>query len=670
MPDKARSRRSRKHFRKSSPEPRDGEYSPSALSNAQAAKLAGVSVSTIKAAKTVLAHGTADEIRAVREGKAFVGSTAAKIKGRADGTARMHGTAEEHLKEMSEDRSGATQGGAPAVAKEAMRPFHPLADIFPFLEGKDFDELVASIKASGGPRENIVLYEGMILDGRNRARACEVLGLKPKYSVLPEWIDPLIFVLDRNLHRRHLDDRQRASVAGKIANLSRGGDRSKPPIGGLSVEKSAEVLNVAPRQVERARVVHQHGGPEVRQALDRGEISVSIAEEIARLPAQEQPAAIAKALPNGARAIMGSRQEPGGSLDFFPTPPWAVRALVERVLPRVGIQLQSSSFVWEPAAGEGHIAEVLREYCGAVLATDIHDYGGYNTEMSFVLDFFEASSRLSRKFPGLIVTNPPFGDKAIQFVKTALDLAPDVAMFFRSQWAVEGIERYEQIFRDRPPTLCAFFVERVPLCKGRWDPDGTTATAYCWLVWAKERSPQPPFWIPPDCRETLTRADDRERFTAHPVIKKQHIIETVATNLRPIADRDAEPAQPPAHAGLPSFGEEPANQPADDLLEIPAFLRRDPLTPKEQDKLRREYRNIRPAAISPAERKVNRDKFGRLLPQSMDAGSWAILSEIENAETAKRKEDEAAKNERFQILAAKRAERAAIKRAVRAHDRG
>jgi hypothetical protein len=61
-----------------------------------------------------------------------------------------------------------------------------------------------------------------------------------------------------------------------------------------------------------------------------------------------------------------------------------------------------------------------------------------------------------------IVTNPPFGDRTLQFVLRALELASvGVAMFVRSQWAVEGIKRYEQIFRDHPPTCRAFFMERV-----------------------------------------------------------------------------------------------------------------------------------------------------------------------------------------------------------------
>jgi hypothetical protein len=219
---------------------------------------------------------------------------------------------------------------------------------------------------------------------------------------------------------------------------------------------------------------------------------------------------------NGARSLMASRHEAVDSLDPFPTPPWASRALFEHVLPAVGVHAVPSA--WEPACGEGHMAEVISEYCPVVIATDISSYG-YSDHRG--VDFLHPEHHPSFTPPDvdLIITNPPFGE-ATQFVLRALELArAGVAMFVRSQWAVEGVERYETLFRDRPPTVCAFFVERVNLCKGRWEPDGSTATAYAWVVWIKGRVPQPTFWIPPGCRKNLSRPDDVERFTAHPVIK-------------------------------------------------------------------------------------------------------------------------------------------------------
>ena len=85
---------------------------------------------------------------------------------------------------------------------------------------------------------------------------------------------------------------------------------------------------------------------------------------------------------NGARAVMGSRQEPDDSLDYFPTPPWATRTLVEIVLPQVGINAKQLGYVWEPACGEGHMAEVLAEYTD-VSASDVFDYG-YGTVEDFL----------------------------------------------------------------------------------------------------------------------------------------------------------------------------------------------------------------------------------------------------------------------------------------------
>lgn len=216
---------------------------------------------------------------------------------------------------------------------------------------------------------------------------------------------------------------------------------------------------------------------------------------------------------NGARAIAHNRQEPDDSLNYFPTGPWATRALMEVVLPHLGVRNLSTA--WEPACGEGHIAEVLKEYTPHVLASDIHDYG----YPAVIADFLQDTDHgLEAGMTDWIITNPPFGAATIPFIQQALRLArTGVAMLVRSQWIAEGNERYDEIFRDTPPTLIAFFVERCPIHMGRWEPDGKTFTAYCWLVWVKDMPPQPPFWIPPGQRERLTKEDDAVRFTTHPV---------------------------------------------------------------------------------------------------------------------------------------------------------
>jgi len=101
--------------------------------------------------------------------------------------------------------------------------FHPLADIFPLLEGEPFNELVASIKEHD-LLEPIVLLDEMILDGRNRYRACLEAGVEPRFAAYSGG-DPLAFVIAKNLTRRHLNESQRAMVAAKIANLAVGSNQ-------------------------------------------------------------------------------------------------------------------------------------------------------------------------------------------------------------------------------------------------------------------------------------------------------------------------------------------------------------------------------------------------------------------------------------------------------------
>lgn len=211
-------------------------------------------------------------------------------------------------------------------------------------------------------------------------------------------------------------------------------------------------------------------------------------------------------------AVMARRIEPADSLDYFPTPPWATRAFCEHVMPQLWGPWPDAFWgeALEPACGEGHMAVALAEYFENVTSSDVHDYGYGRVKDFMLLDAWEPASF------DWVITNPPF-NLAEGFVRQALRVARrGVAMLVRTAF-LEGQSRYHTLFRPREPQIVAQFAERVPMHKGRWDPAGKTATAYCWVAWRKH----PPhdwkhtrfIWIPP-CRKALTRKDDAIRFNA------------------------------------------------------------------------------------------------------------------------------------------------------------
>src|SRR5262249_23062475 len=106
---------------------------------------------------------------------------------------------------------------------------------------------------------------GKVLDGRNRYRACLEAGIEPTSETLPEGVEPLAYVISRNLHRRHLDESQRAMVAAKLATL-RDGQRQVGRWAEVPTQaEAAQLLNVGERSVRRARL----GDAQLRRPLAR-----------------------------------------------------------------------------------------------------------------------------------------------------------------------------------------------------------------------------------------------------------------------------------------------------------------------------------------------------------------------------------------------------------------
>lgn len=214
---------------------------------------------------------------------------------------------------------------------------------------------------------------------------------------------------------------------------------------------------------------------------------------------------------NNSSAVMARRNEPTDSLDFFPTPPWATRALFEFVLKRSPHYIAGQR-AWEPAAGEGHMAEVLREFFADVFASDIHDYGrGY-----VVGDYLGTLLRSECPFPpDWVISNPPFNEAADFLSRALAEAKSGVALLLRLSW-LEGAERWREIFRHTPPTTVAVFAGRVAMVKGKWDPGASSATAYAWFIWNfQEKQHKALSWIPPTAQQELTSPDDMERFATY-----------------------------------------------------------------------------------------------------------------------------------------------------------
>jgi hypothetical protein len=104
--------------------------------------------------------------------------------------------------------------------------------------------------------------------------------VQPAVRNLPDDTDPVQYVLDANLHRRHLRESQRGMVAAKLADLDHGSNRFQHKVEGqpcpsTTIDGAAEALNTSTGTLKRAKTVIEKGEPEVVAAVESGEVNVS-----------------------------------------------------------------------------------------------------------------------------------------------------------------------------------------------------------------------------------------------------------------------------------------------------------------------------------------------------------------------------------------------------------
>ena len=200
--------------------------------------------------------------------------------------------------------------------KGMMKEFHPLSDIFPMMSGEEFEALVEDIKRNG-LLEPIWLYEGKILDGRNRYKACLEAGVEPKFAEY-KGDSPLAFIVSKNIKRRHLTATQRAVITLKLrpeleaearkrqlsglkqfrSELSVGAPVPQREDAARAKERAAALVGVSPRTVQQVWTVAEKA-PDLIPKLESGELSAKQAEkEVKRRMREKEREARAAQVPD------------------------------------------------------------------------------------------------------------------------------------------------------------------------------------------------------------------------------------------------------------------------------------------------------------------------------------------------------------------------------------
>lgn len=214
------------------------------------------------------------------------------------------------------------------------------------------------------------------------------------------------------------------------------------------------------------------------------------------------------------RATMANRVEDLGSLDYFPSPPWWGRALgfalIQLGLPVAGLSCDES------AAGEGHLAHGLVDVFGKVRASDIAGHPPRAGAVTIAVEDYLAPGPIAER-TDWTVTNPPFGALTTAFIRRAFERSRIGFAMLMQLRTLEGPGRHA-LFRE-----CGLYATVVVprrgsgLCKGRWIPGLSTATAYVWLIfvkpgvvpgWSGFSGEARQVWLAPDACLTFSRPSD------------------------------------------------------------------------------------------------------------------------------------------------------------------
>jgi len=213
---------------------------------------------------------------------------------------------------------------------------HKIADLFPMMDEFDFANLNKDISTNGYDSERpIVLYEGKILDGRNRYKSCIENNINPT-TIQYKGSNPVEYVISTNLNRRHLNSSQRACIsvdalplfeeeAKKRQGTSTGGTNPQltplmeEGVKGESTEQAGKIAGVSRSYVAEAKRLKEES-PDSFESVRKGEKTIT--EVVKERKIEQRKQKIAEQV---AQIKEDNLQKPTGDFDVVVVdPPWKV----------------------------------------------------------------------------------------------------------------------------------------------------------------------------------------------------------------------------------------------------------------------------------------------------------------------------------------------------------
>jgi ParB-like chromosome segregation protein Spo0J len=283
---------------------------------------------------------------------------------------------------------------------------HPIASLFPLMNEQDLAALTADIRAHG-LLEPITVYQGMILDGRNRWLACERAGVTP---VTVEWDgqgSPLTWVLSKNLYRYHLTPGQRAAIAVEVEErfATKLREQQIVAIGLETLTPNIRLATIS--EVEEAQRIKEQA-PALFEEVLKGTMTVASASsmlywrqrqqaEAAQFTRAATPASPGPASPTGNAPRSPAQPPPSQDKSLYDIATSQEEAEAQRALDRAVREVQSlaasteqirqARATGEPEAVASALRKALGDEKGAGFATQLGEAAFYLACIAYDLGY-------------------------------------------------------------------------------------------------------------------------------------------------------------------------------------------------------------------------------------------------------------------------------------------